>query len=212
MVAENWRYEEAFRRAGELIAAGAIGQPIVFNYPVYTAMTADNKYFHTDWRRTGQVPGGFLLDGGIHHIAAIRMVLGDIAQISASAAQVSPDLPPADTVSAALELESGLTGGYVATYASGAPWDSYLSVIGEKGAVRVDRGFLEISDESGTRMEPIEESQAVRAELADFATAIRTGSSHRNSPEEAFADLATVEAMLQAAATGHRTAPERVDV
>lgn len=209
MVAENWRYEEAFRRAGELIAEGAIGRPIVFHYPVYTQMNAENKYFHTGWRRSGEVPGGFLLDGGIHHIAAIRMVLGDIAQISASVSQVSPDLPPADTVSAALELESGLTGGYVATYASGAPWETALSVLGEKGALRVDRSFLEVADDSGTRREPLEQSHAVRAELADFAAAIRTGSQHRNSPEEAFADLATVEAMLQSAATGHRTAPER---
>ena len=77
-----------------------------------------NKYYHTDWRRSGTFPGGFLLDGGVHHVAALRQVVGEIVSVSAEVRQVRADLPPADTLSAALEFESGVIGSYSVTYAA----------------------------------------------------------------------------------------------
>jgi predicted dehydrogenase len=42
----------------------------------------------------------------------------------------------------------------------------------------------------------------VEKELIALAESIRSGTAHRNSPNEAFADLAVVEAILDSAAKG----------
>ena len=50
---------------------------------------------------------------------------------------------------------------------------------------------------------------SVREELAAFIAAVRDGSPHRNSPQEALQDLAVVEAMLASARTGTLQRVER---
>ena len=73
MVAENWRYEEAFERAAALVHDGAIGQVLTVHFTYFVNMRPGNKYYASTWRRSGQFQGGFLLDGGVHFVAAMRM-------------------------------------------------------------------------------------------------------------------------------------------
>jgi predicted dehydrogenase len=211
MVAENWRYEAAFARAAELVQAGAIGRPIACQWTILTPMTPQNRYYHTAWRRAGDYPGGFLLDGGVHHVAALRRILGEIRMVSAVATQVSPDLPPLDTLSATLHFASGVLGSYLVSYAADAPWKNYLLVTGEAGSLRVKRGVIELAGKDG-EVERIDCPiyNGVEDELAAFAHAVRTGASHRNTPVEALRDLAVVEAMLLAAEADVGVAPARV--
>ncbi|NJN84602.1 MAG: Gfo/Idh/MocA family oxidoreductase, partial [Caldilineaceae bacterium] len=100
MVAENWRYEAAFQQAGQRVRAGEIGTPVTCHYAVNMAIPPSSKYFHSAWRRAGDFPGGSLLDAGVHHIAALRTVVGEIDAVNAVVTQVDQTLPPADTLSA----------------------------------------------------------------------------------------------------------------
>ncbi len=137
MVGENWRYEPAFLQAAALVQDGAIGRPITFHWAHAQAMSADNPYYQTPWRRDGSVPGGFVLDAGVHHMAALRMILGEVAQVQAQTASVRADLPPVDTVTANLVMQSGVIGTYAATYAlprsHTPPGDAPLEIIGDEG-------------------------------------------------------------------------------
>lgn len=200
MVAENWRYEAAFMRAPD--ALERIGTPYLCHWALHLGVMPGAKYYVTDWRRSGTFPGGFLMDGGVHHIAALRLVLGEIARVTAFAAQMRPDLPPVDTLTAALRFESGLIGSYSVTYASTAPFASHLTVIGEKGTLRVNRDFLELTLDGQTEALPLAPSQGVTDELAAFARTVRLGEPHHNSPQQALQDVAVVEAMLRSAETG----------
>ncbi len=204
MVAENYRYEDAFHRAGEVVSSGVLGQLIVAHWALHLPTRPGNKYYETEWRRSGTFPGGFLMDGGVHHVAALRQVLGEITRVSAEAKQMLPDLPPADTMTAAMEFASGVIGTYAVTYAAGAPFPTYLTVIGDQGVLRVKPGSLEISINGSSRSESVSGVDDVQAELAAFGAAIREGQPHRNSPIEGLHDVAVVEAMLQSAATGRR--------
>jgi predicted dehydrogenase len=210
MVAENDRFEAAYQRAGELIRAGAIGRPLLASWLLPISVKPDNKYYHTPWRRSGTWPGGFLLDGGVHHSAIFRTVLGEIASVSAQVKQMREDLPPADTVSASLLFASGALGSYTITYASGAPFRTAVEIIGEDGALRVNHGMLEVSEGGSMRGESIERGDAVQTEFAAFADAVREGTPHRNSPLEALRDVAVVEAILKSGETGERVAVEDV--
>ncbi|HXF60994.1 MAG TPA: Gfo/Idh/MocA family oxidoreductase, partial [Caldilineaceae bacterium] len=69
MVGENWRYEEAFQRAAALARSGALGEVLTCHWPIFTPINERSKYYHTTWRRDRSVPGGFVLDTGVHHVA-----------------------------------------------------------------------------------------------------------------------------------------------
>ena len=210
MVGENWRYEDAFVHAADLIHRGMIGTPLTCHWAVYTPITANNKYYHTLWRRDSSFPGGFLLDGGIHHIAALRVLLGEIIEVSATTRQNSPDLPPADTLAATLTFVNGVIGTYLATYATGAPWQPQLHIGGSAGSLRVQRKEVELTREGQTERIETSGFDGVEKELLDFAATIRQQASHRNSPAEALRDLAAMEAILTSAATSQPVTPAQV--
>jgi predicted dehydrogenase len=210
MVGENWRYEDAFLRAAEMVHSGLIGTPLTCHWAIYTPITAKNKYYHTLWRRDSSLPGGFLMDGGVHHLAILRMILGEISQVSATIRQNSPDLPPADTIAATLTFANGVVGTYLATYAIHAPWPPQLHISGTEGTLRVQRKELELTREGKTERIETEGFDGVEKELLAFAASIRDNTPHRNSPAEALRDLAVVEAMLISAAAGRPADPVQV--
>ncbi len=210
LVGENWRYEDAFEQAAALIQGGEIGRPLLCHTAIYNPINPDNKYYHTPWRRAGDFPGGFLLDVGVHHVAVLRWLIGEIASVSAIIGQIRADLPPADTLSASLRFENNVVGAYLATYALTAPWPPALHITGEAGSVRVQRQELEVTVNGQTRLLPVTPHRGVAAQLADFAAAIRLGKTHRNPPQQAWQDVAVIEAMLRSAETGCQVAPERL--
>jgi predicted dehydrogenase len=172
-------------------------------------MTPGSPFYQTEWRRSGRFPGGLLLDGGVHRVAVLRMLFGEIAHVSAVVGQTRADLPPADTLGAILRFDSGLIGTLAVTYATAAPWPPALHIIAEYGTLRVHSHSLEVISRGTTRSVTLART-GVERELAAFATAIRDGTPHRNTPEQALQDLAVVEAILQAAQVGCSIAPERV--
>jgi predicted dehydrogenase len=209
MVGENWRYEAAFLHAAELVRSGEIGDPLTCHWAHFAPFTARSKYYHTTWRRNRSFPGGIVLDTGVHHMAVLRLILGEVAAVSAVTRQLSPDLPPLDTVAATLHFESGAVGAYLATYALGAPWPPQLHVAGTQGALRVQRGEVELTRGGNTERIECSGFDGVEKELVAFARAIRHGEPFLTTPVQALQDLAVVEAMLEAAATGQRIEPER---
>jgi predicted dehydrogenase len=202
MVAENYRYASVYERAAEIVQAGTIGEPVTAAWALHVAMTPDNKYYNTPWRRTGRIPGGYLLDGGVHHVAALRLILGDVMAVHAFMRQVRPDLPPADTLSATIEFASGALGSYVSSFAAGAPWEQPLQIVGTKGSLRIDRGWIEQTVGDTTERIEVSERDGVERELAAFVAAVLDGTPHRNTPEQALADLAVIEAMLDSGLEG----------
>ncbi|HMN27993.1 MAG TPA: Gfo/Idh/MocA family oxidoreductase [Caldilineaceae bacterium] len=206
MVGENWRYESAFVRSAELVQAGAIGTPHAAHWAIFAPILPGNKYFGSTWRESGGLSGGYLLDGGVHHAAALRMVIGEISEVSATVKQVAPYLPPADTIAAQLRFANGALGAYLAGYSLAAPWPPYLHVIGDQGALRMQRGEVEITRDGQSEVIRLEKFDGVEKELVAFAAAIRDGAPHRNSPQEAARDLAVVDALLRAAADGRPVA------
>lgn len=208
MVAENWRYEGFVQTAAKAIRDGQIGRPVFFNWALYAETSPGNKYYATPWRRAGSYQGGFLLDGGVHHIAGLRMLLGEVASVSAVTAAIRPDLPPIDTQAVAFEFENGAVGTFAASYAVGVPWDTTLDITGTEGTLRIGRGKVTVA--RGTEITEVPTPRdGVEAELEDFARAIREGTPMRGTPEEALQDVLVVEAILKSAETGQRAKPER---
>ena len=201
MVGENWRYEEAFQEAARAVQAGRIGQPLFCDLSLQLPIKAD--YQGATWRNSGEVRGGYLLDGGVHHVAGLRVLLGEIESVCALTASQREDLPPADTMSTALRFRNGVVGTYFITYAVGSSLGTdAVHIGGSEGSLRVSRGELVLERDGACERQEFNVLISVREELAAFVAAVRDGSPHRNSPQEALQDLAVVEAMLASAQTG----------
>jgi predicted dehydrogenase len=208
MVGENWRYEEAFQAAARALQAGRIGQPLFCDLSLQLPIKAD--YMGSTWRNSGELPGGYLLDGGVHHAAGLRVLLGEIESVCALTTAHREDLPPADTMSAALRFSSGVVGSYLITYAAGSALGTdAVHIGGSEGSLRVSRGELVIERDGESERQAFNVLISVREELAAFVAAVRDGTPHRNSPQEALQDLAVVEAMLESAQTGTLQRVER---
>ncbi len=207
MVAENFRYEEGYAAAGRAVRDGVIGEPCMVDFSVQAPVDPDSPYHRTLWRRSGDFPGGFLLDGGVHHVAALRQVVGEIDGVMAQIAGRRADLPPADTLAAGLRFVNGAVGTYTVTYAAGsALHDNAIHVVGSRGSLRATARGLRIAHGWGEGV-TVEEQRfdhppSVLLEFQDFADAIQHGKPIRNTPREALQDLAVVEAMLTSAAQG----------
>ena len=209
MIAENYRYEEAFAAAGRAVRAGVLGQPVQFFWSRFMAISRQDKYYQTTWRRDNSFPGGFLLDGGVHNMAAMRIIMGEVDSVSAFVTQVRPDLPPADTLSATLRFANGAFGVYTQTFAADGPWDSFAHVIGDQGALRVNPHRLEVTAGGRTTSHDYEIDN-VQAELADFARVIGHSQPLRSSPAEALKDIALLEAMFESARTRRVATPATI--
>lgn len=55
----------------------AIGRLTQLHMKVWGNVTPGGKYYETPWRKAPGYQGGFVLDGGVHHIALIRYVSGE---------------------------------------------------------------------------------------------------------------------------------------
>ncbi len=211
MVAENFRYQSGYMKAAELLKADAIGKPILANWVLYLPLNPGDKYYETAWRRGGDFPGGFLLDGGVHRVAALRLMLGEIRRVHSFATLSRPDCPPLNTIAANLEFENGCIGNYSETYgaAPGAAYTTRITISGTDGLMQVDDGQVIITRDGETRTIDAPGAPNVQAELAAFADSIRNGAPHRGTPQQAMQDVAVVEALLHAAETGQTTDVQR---
>lgn len=202
MVAENWRYESAYVVARELIAKGTIGTPILASWQLHMPSTPDLPYYHTDWRRAGNFPGGYVLDAGVHHAAVFRQLLGNASNAQAFVVQHNPNIPPVDTLAATLQFENGALATYAASYAETPAIRTPLVIVGTQAILKVGRGIVEIERDGHTESQTIPSLDGVRNELAAFAAALNGGAPHINTPQEALKDLAIIEAILESGETG----------
>lgn len=197
-IAENWRFLERFAYgAQELKSLGKIQ-----NFRMrLNALVKGGKYFETPWRKTPQYQGGFLLDGGVHFIAGIRLLLGQdakMSKLSAFTSQNQPHLPPIDTANATVQLANGGNGVISMSFGTtftGAEW----TVAGEYGTIDVASDKVTIvidGKESSKNFE--KEGNRVKEEVEAFAQSITNGKlDPRSRPEEALADLEILEAIVK---------------
>ncbi|MCB0064778.1 MAG: Gfo/Idh/MocA family oxidoreductase, partial [Caldilineaceae bacterium] len=202
MVGENWRYESAYVQAAQLVRDGAIGEVKTCHVAFHLPMAEGSKYFGTTWRRSDEFFGGMLMDGGVHHAALLRMVIGEVASVTAQMANTSAHFAMPETLSATLAFANGVLGSYFVSYGWGSPWGGELHVTGTSGALRVQRGKIELVQQGETRQIPCAKFDGVEQEFAGFAAAIQQGVPHRNTAEAALQDVAVVEAMIRSAQTG----------
>ncbi|GFP80006.1 uncharacterized protein ymr315w [Phtheirospermum japonicum] len=133
-VAENYRFEPAFVEGTKLMAE--IGDIVNFQIIVEVPMNSSSPYFSSSWRHN--FTGGYILDMGVHFIAALRMIAGcEITSVSARTSHVDTTLPPPDSISSVIQLENGRSGVLV-TVVSAKTIKLFWRVVGLKGTFHIE--------------------------------------------------------------------------
>ncbi|KAF3385456.1 hypothetical protein F1880_002911 [Penicillium rolfsii] len=195
-VGENFRYMTKFLFAAEKVRE--MGKVRQFRVNVHSLVKQDNKYYLTSWRQVPEYQGGFLLDGGVHMVAGLRLILGStdhMTTVSAQTQQLKNYLPPIDTVDAVVATASGATG--VISLSWGSDFnDNIFEFACEKGVVTMRFDSVTVN---GVEHHIEFDGKGVGPEVAEFAKSIVNAGSvaKRQSPDEALADLEVLEQMLQ---------------
>lgn len=193
-IAENFRYMERFRYGAEQVKT--LGRVFGFRHRMHALVQPGGKYYETSWRKTPEYQGGFLLDGGVHFIAGMRLMLGQEAKmksLAAYTAQLQKHLPPIDTANATVMLANGSSGTFSVSFGttfSGAEW----IVACENGTVEVEskKVIVKKGGQEETKDFP-DDGNGVKQEVKAWAQSIANGKQEElQKPEEALADLEIV--------------------
>ncbi|KAI0357694.1 oxidoreductase family protein [Trametes cingulata] len=214
-VAENFEAEPGYRAAQRVVQEGKIGKVTFYNARVVNYIDENSKWYKTPWRTVPDYQGGFLLDGGVHTIAALRIILpSPFKTVSAFASLAKDILPPQDTINAIVKSADGSHGLVELTW--GAPTPSRSSQAGNNITVTGTEGWLEITRANGVMRvsvktitrdkdgkttgeaeQVIEEKEVgIEKEIEGFLRAIDGTDDGVDHPRGTLVDVAFIEAAL----------------
>ncbi len=176
MVAENFRYAAVFERIRSWLDSGEAGRPYALSWNAMMLMHEDNRYIASGWRSSEAFPGGLVLDAGVHYMAVVRDLLGEITRATASPSQVNPHLGRYDGAAFTLNTASGAIANINLYFSAAAHSEWRLVLLAEKGSATYDGRTLVLSDAGGrTREWRRDDDDGYASELRAFARAIRNG-------------------------------------
>ncbi|KAK0744524.1 hypothetical protein B0T21DRAFT_380763 [Apiosordaria backusii] len=207
-VAENFRYMKSLVFAGEEVKRIG-GKVLSFKLEKFGWVAEDNKYFNTEWRKVPDYQGGFLLDGGVHFVAALRYLLGasgqELSKLVAYTALLEERLQPLDTIHGVAVTKQGVNGSVVISFGTEFKNGTDVEIITTNGTVSWNPTEVKTVTKDGESKKDFEHSSGVGAELAVFGQAIQAGTGKVDglqTPEEALRDLEILEGLLESGAGG----------
>ncbi|KAK3693169.1 oxidoreductase-like protein [Podospora appendiculata] len=210
-VAENFRFITSLNYAAEQVKKIG-GSVTTFRLQMNSFVEPENKYFNTEWRKTPSYQGGFLLDGGVHFVAGLRLLLAaagqKITQLAGFSALLEERLLPVDTIHAVALTQDGKSGSIGISFGTEFKSGLEVEIVTTKGAVTWNpRGVKTVT--KGADGKKVEEEKAfeydsgVKVEVVAFGQAIEAGKADpRQTPIEALRDLEILQRLLESGAGG----------
>jgi UDP-N-acetyl-2-amino-2-deoxyglucuronate dehydrogenase len=224
-VALQRRTEPEFQRVQAAIAAGELGRIVLGNISM-PYLRLQSYYDSADWRGTWALDGGgALMNQGIHLVDLLLWLLGDAAEVRATAATLAHAIEVEDCVTAMLRFASGALGSIVATTAAAPGFPHRVEIYGDRGGVQIEGEQVvrweaigrEPRTAARTGQEPIAAGAGASPTgigaightrlLGDFVAAIREGRDPLAPGREGRRSLALVLAVYEAARTRQSVQP-----
>jgi predicted dehydrogenase len=159
----------------------------------------------SSWRSTAEgMPGGVMLQIGIHYVDVLEMLLGPVARVSARLAQLVLPGDNPDVANMILEHENGAISNLTASYASASEF-YMMNIYGKEASAYYDRfsGLRHLTrGDNAARPIATEPNDTIREELEEFARCVRTGDSPETDGFWATRNLAVIKAGLTSAQEG----------
>ncbi len=190
MVAENFRYRNTFNRVKQIIEDGVIGNPYATVWNVFYQITAENQYAQTEWRKNHQYPGGFITDGGVHNIAALRLLFGEFEETNAFSKSVNPEIGKTDTYSLQFKTDHNVNG-VLNIFLSPVGYEqNKFHIFGNRGSILIEANDIVIkTSKQDQSTESVDDDGGYSNQLLDFYSAIREQKEALSTFEESYKDL-----------------------
>ena len=199
------RRESQFRWVRDRIDAGEFGRLV--NAEANISRDRLGQIDLTSWRYTAAgMPGGVLLQIGIHYTDVLEYLLGPVVAVTGRLAQLVLPGDNPDVASVVLEHESGALSTLNASYASASEY-YLLNVYGKEATAYYDlhQGlrYLKRGEQTSTRV-ACDRADAIVSELEEFADAVRGRGAPEMDGEKGTRSLAVVLAGIRSAQEGRR--------
>ena len=197
------RRESHFRWIRHEIDAGRFGKLIQAEANI--SRDRLDKIDTTSWRyRASGMPGGVMLQIGIHYSDVLEMLLGPVRRVSAVTAQLVLPGDNPDVANLILEHDSGAVSNLTASYASASEY-YMLNVYGKEASAYYDLfgglRHLRRGDNQATPV-PCGKNDTLVEELEEFAACIRGTATPEVSALRATESLAVIHAGIRSASEG----------
>jgi predicted dehydrogenase len=199
------RRETQFRWIRERIDEGAFGKLV--NAEANISRDRVGKIDLESWRYTADgMPGGVLLQIGIHYIDVLEYLIGPVKAVSSMVAQLVLPGDNPDVASVIVEHENGALSTVNASYASASEY-YVMNIYGKEASAYYDlhqglRFLRRGSDHSAPIALP--KIDVLVEELEEFARAVRGIGQPEMDGERAVASLAVIRAGIKSAREGRR--------
>jgi predicted dehydrogenase len=199
------RRESQFRWVKQQIDDGVFGKLV--NAESNISRDRAGKIDLGSWRyQASGMPGGVMLQIGIHYADVLEYLLGPVAAVSARLAQLVLPGDNPDVASLVLEHENGALSTLNASYAS-ASENYVMNIYGKEASAYYDlhQGLRFVKrNVPGATAVPCAKNDAIVEELEEFAAAVRGGAEPEMTGERATASLAVIRAGIVSAKEGRR--------
>ena len=199
------RRESHFRWIRKEIDAGRFGKLV--NAEANISRDRLGKIDLSSWRYTSEgMPGGVMLQIGIHYTDVLEYLMGPIKAVSGQFARLVLPGDNPDVASLVLEHDNGALSTLNASYASASEY-YLMNIYGKEASAYYDlhQGLRHIQ-RGAARAESIAcpENDPIAEELEEFAGAIRGEAEPEMDGERATASLAVILAGIRSAKEGRR--------
>lgn len=202
LLAENFRYRKVYNSVNDILKKKSIGNVYAAQWNVFYRVTSDKDYGATKWRQKHKYVGGFMLDAGVHNIAALRMLFGEVRSVAAFTDSINPKIGKPDTMSVQMIFSSGVKVIYNLFFSVKHHWENKLLVFGDKGTIEVNDDLIALKLNDNTP-QIIDGSDfgGYDEEFMDFYKAIITRKKVKSAFIDGYKDMEVVFAALKSAET-----------
>jgi predicted dehydrogenase len=207
MMTENFFYRDDLRLARSLVDRGAIGRPqLLLERWVTQLVPTPGEYSITPWRYKPEYRGGPLLDGGVHSIATIRLLGGDITRLSARTQWINRTMDAPSALAMTFDLTGGASGNCVWGFLGNPVLDEARDtrLYGSEGALISSRGQVRLVRADGSteeyRVEAMDPGQYNM--FLDFHDALVHGGPLVATVRQSFENMLVVLRALESAEQG----------
>lgn len=197
LMAENVLYRDDLRLARSFVDEGRIGRPqLVLERWVHQLVPTPGEFSFTPWRYEPRYRGGPILDAGVHSIAGVRLVAGDVARVYMRAEWVNETMKAPSAFVATLDFASGAKGSGTWAFLGNPVVDERndLRVYGSEGSLTATRRSVRIvRADASVETWTLEGSDfGYYNEFVNFYEAIAFGEPIVGTIEQSYANMLTV--------------------
>ena len=205
------RKESHFRWVRKQIDDGVFGRLV--NAEANISRDRLGQFDLSSWRYTAEgMPGGVMLQIGIHYSDVLEYLMGPIQAVSGRLAQLVLPGDNPDVASLVMEHENGALSTLNASYASASEYYC-MNIYGKEASAYYNfHQGLRFLKRGSNRSEPVacEKNDPIREELEEFADAVRGKGKPEMDGEASTRSLAVLRAGIKSAREGRRVEVEEI--